>query len=406
MNCTVVLSYQKDSPEREKNFNLNKTNLKNLNIPFIVSEQIPTNDTKKIEFDSKSNYLHIKYYSTQLFEKSKLYNLAISKSKTDYIWFLDCDVFAPYLDIIKRLSGDLVYRPFGKVYELDKYQSKLYLDGFDYSLDYQHNPYCQVFGKHSFIVHSSLFSKGLKFDEGFIGWGWEDLDFSRVKLKDVSPIIFSDLIGFHLFHPESNNINSRSNYNLYLKNLRSQDKLCYCFFINKFSDEDLYNLKDTLDSHLILSKKISFIFYFTGEVNNYNKIINNLSYKDFKILNYLNKNSKLKVNMHLNNCIYLSDDTYFCLLNNSFKVPLNVTMDFIKNQNLKSFSVKDFHFFSRINFNSFSGLKENCINSQISILQKDIKSDSNNTNISNFKYWNLNETYNIKPSGKLEKISI
>jgi len=406
MNCTVVLSYQEDSSERLLNLKLNKNILLNLKIPFILSEQITSKNTKEVQYDLNSDFLHIKYFSSELFEKSKLYNLAVKKVETEYIWFLDCDVFTNPTEVIKYLNGDAVYRPFGKVFELDKFQSQLFRDGLDSHIDYSLNPYCQTFGKHSFIIHKSLFDNGLEFDELFKGWGWEDLDFVRSKLKGFKPNVLSQLKGFHLFHPDSNNINSRSNYNLYLENLNPNKKICYCFCIYDFSIKTVESINKMLDEHRHLHNRISFVFYFCNNDIDYNRFINLLNLTRFDHLSFLNKNSKFSIQENFNNCIYLCCDSIFCLLSDDFYVPLQTSLTALKKINENYFNVNNFHFFSRKIFNSFSGLHSKylkSINLELKSFAKNIKSGPDTTIVSDHRYWNIDEVFYITHSGRLEK---
>ena len=65
---TIIIPYQNTCPERERNFNFIVGNIKDLNIPCIVVEQVKESKPNTVD----KNIRHIHLAHDGLFQKSKL----------------------------------------------------------------------------------------------------------------------------------------------------------------------------------------------------------------------------------------------------------------------------------------------------------------------------------------------
>jgi len=182
--------------------------LKECNLNVILCEQIASNQ-KKTYISDKKNFTHVKYFSSNLFEKSKLYNIAAKLSNAKYLWFLDCDVILPFKEIADHIDDQDFIQPFSKIYNLDKKESQLFINSTGFNLDnYKFDDYLC---KYCFIIKKSKYIEVGGFDERFLGWGWEDLDFIKNKLKSPQFYKLENTLGFHLFHPKASKENERNN---------------------------------------------------------------------------------------------------------------------------------------------------------------------------------------------------
>ena len=148
----IIVSFFDSGCEfRKKNFNIIKNKLLKLGLNLIVCEQIPSK-TNKTTIEN-SDFTHVKYYSSNLFEKSKLYNISANLSKAKYLWFLDCDVILPYDEILSIVDDQEFIQPFSKIYNLSKEETDNFLNETSFQLD--PNKFDSYLGKYCFIVKKS-----------------------------------------------------------------------------------------------------------------------------------------------------------------------------------------------------------------------------------------------------------
>jgi hypothetical protein len=409
MNCTLIISYQNDSPQRQSSFEINKSIALHSKIPLIVCEQIKSKKNK-IVYEEKENFLHIKYFSNNLFEKSKLYNLAIAKCETEYLWFLDCDVIVNLKATLPYIKDSLIIRPFSKVFILGEIESDLFKNGFENSLTLEKYPFCQTFGKHSFIIHKSLLNNSTKFDENFVGWGWEDLDFVRSKLKNAKPRILENFQGIHLYHPDSNKLNRRSNYLKYIENI----KLRYLFQCVFIIDEKKYkSINDILNFSKSLSrcgKDLCFLFYLTNPDIPLDEILKFKIESDQSVFIFVNKKN-LSLGMHINNCIYLSQSKYFSIFEDLSTISHSKFykfFDLFHGLNKPSIQKFDFTAFHRGTLNNFTGFKDSnkkSFTEQINDLHNKLKDKPTSHDPTTSIFWDSSKLYTLNKNHDLDKFS-
>ena len=365
---TIVISYFKSCPFREKNLRLIVSLINEANIPIIIVEQVGGDSSKKTEVISNGKLTHVSYFCESSFHKSKLYNMSIDYVKTEYVWFLDADVILPFKDIISRIHSQELIRPMGGVYLLNKEDSLKVLK--NKSINISKESLCNYFGKHSFIIKRSSFLNCGMFDDKFIGWGWEDLDFVQTKASHIDPFVFEDLMGFHLFHPAAKKENERANYNIYIENKKSRKCLSYCFPINNGYRLNSSNLKSILDINRINQDSINFNFVFFGDDLEVDWIDSSLS-RDI-ISGYVSifryKNVKEKIPM-INACIYSSQGKLFSYMDDFNKTSSsNIISPKITNEIILTIEngVSDFYSdknntlfaYSRSDFDTFGGFSK------------------------------------------------
>ena len=400
--ATIIIAFKDSCNYRQKNFNFIVSLISRLNIPLIVSEQIYSDSKKELKIYKGEKFTHISYYSDRPFHKSKLYNLASEQSDTEYLWFLDADVILPFDKIIDLISNQQLIRPMGDVHLLDENRSDLILN--NRSINFPDQPPCRFFGKHSFIVKKEDFIRCKMFDEKFVGWGWEDLDFVQTRANKLEPFVFEHLVGYHLYHPTALKMNERDNYNIYLNNRNSRKSLSICLCLEKFSDFDSIFFKKIVNEHELLKQVIDFNILILGDSKKFTSWFKSF-YQNHLFSKYIclfGLDSKLeKETDKANTCCYVSQGVSFIYLNNSVGLPKNFIqkcLSAFKNKKIKVFfdSNENYFAFKKSFFNDSNGF-----NDSLSFLdaQKELSSKSglnlkcNDVNYGdrlNLKYFDLN----------------
>lgn len=362
--ATIIIAYKNSCEYRNKNFNFVASLVSLLNIPLIIVEQVDSKSSKEVKVEKFSDHTHITYYKKGSFHKSKLYNLAFDYVETKYLWFLDADVVLPFVKVLDLVSNQELIRPMGDVHLLDEKQSNNLLDGKKIITD--GDPPCRFFGKHSFIIRRDKFLECGMFDEKFVGWGWEDLDFIQTRAVNLDPFVFEAITGYHLYHPLAPRNQERDNYNTYLDNKNERKSLSICLSLSDFSNfnsevflkllKENELLKDDIEFNvLILDNHEKFISWFKDNCKNFlfRKYLCLFSYSET-----IDNESK-----KANTCCYLSQGKFFLYINNLTFIPFSFVQEVISNlskDNVKIFSDPngDFMSFKRSHFNQFNGFDE------------------------------------------------
>jgi hypothetical protein len=261
--ATIVISYFNSCPYRKRNFELIVSLITQAKIPLVIVEQVNSSDSKEIKVKEYRDLIHVSYFSQSLFHKSKLYNISIDHVKTSHIWFLDADVMLPFEKIVPKIFNQQIIRPFGGVYLLTEGETDKVFD--NKKLDLSNKVPCKFFGKHSFVITKNQFIDCDMFDESFLGWGWEDLDFVQSKAARLDPIVFEDFEGIHLFHPTAQKNNERANYNIYLQNKNQRKILSYCLAISDINSFDQSRFHDIIKNNKSQEESINFNILMLGD---------------------------------------------------------------------------------------------------------------------------------------------
>ena len=285
MSCTIVLSFCDTCKHRKKNLDfIVDSILTTSSLNVILSEQIKSKNDKKITATYGKRITHIKYNSSESFEKSFLYNLAAKNTESEYLFFLDADVVLPFKKIENKLQSDKFsdfIKPFRSIFTLNEIDSTSFLN--KEPIDLSRSVSDTTVGKYAFIIRSSLFRKVGGFDESFKGWGWEDIDFVKNKLKLLDCDIMDDTLGVHLFHSPASRSEERANHFIFQQNSNSNKIISFSIdlrpleTINPFSllqrCRSLYPFYKSVDLLILLGENQQLDYK-----NFYSRI--NKSYKD------------------------------------------------------------------------------------------------------------------------------
>ncbi len=170
----------------------------------IVVEQVKVD---KSSLDLPKNIKHIRVASSSnLIEKSKLINHAVSMTEAEYVWIHDADVYVSFQDVIKSIESVKSYGSYPDVVNPFKYLIKLddnddteeFIKQKKSSCKKRKSIYHPTAG--SFIIKKREFIRIRGMDENYIGWGGEDTEFAKRLSLFLRVITFDHLKGVHLYH--------------------------------------------------------------------------------------------------------------------------------------------------------------------------------------------------------------
>jgi len=182
---------------------------------YVCEQGNNTTDVKQLVDNYGFANHHEIIINTDRFNKSKLINIAVSKTSSDLIWLLDGDVYLNY-KYVQTHTPDYIdfLRPFDKIVLLGEQETADLKETSRIKLsDRQYDSY-QGYGKYSMIVRRSLFDSIGGFDERYEGWGFQDLDFVK-KIPASANKGHTDNLGFHLFHDRQPLSNYSDNKKIY-----------------------------------------------------------------------------------------------------------------------------------------------------------------------------------------------
>jgi len=219
-NITIVIPIYKLTSYRLENFKFLLENLKHINVPYIIAEQISKIDGEA-HLQNCYGKNHIKFVTdSDIFHKAWLLNKCIDRVETEYVWFVDCDYYMDFESIITKAQyiGKDFYQPYYKAKELNVSQTyeikttknikeELFLNNGSDDKRYR------IYGALSFIANVKALNDIGGLDETYKGWGYEDLDlFMRVHQHDKYKLtIEPEKKGVHLWHPRPSNSNRSNN---------------------------------------------------------------------------------------------------------------------------------------------------------------------------------------------------
>lgn len=163
----------------------------------------------------KTKIIYRKYNFGEVFNKSKIINKLIEQVNTDYIWIIDSDFFADYTKIenyIKKTKVDLI-KPFDKVILLTNEESDLCCDSGFICINGRKDINTSL-GKFSVAFKTNLAKLCNGYNERYLGWGFQDLDFIRKRLNPSTTTIIK-INSVHLYHPISKSNTYFGNKQLY-----------------------------------------------------------------------------------------------------------------------------------------------------------------------------------------------
>jgi predicted glycosyltransferase involved in capsule biosynthesis len=182
---------------------------------YVFEQNSNNNLEDKVIEKFKKKIIYRKYNFGKEFNKSKIINKLIDQVNTDYVWIIDSDFFANYNKIenyLKKTNADLI-KPFEKVILLDKQESDLCCDCGFICLSGRKN-YNKALGKFSVAFKTNLAKLCNGYNENYVGWGFQDLDFvkKRLNAKNTKSIKINTA---HLYHSVSKSHTYSRNKQLY-----------------------------------------------------------------------------------------------------------------------------------------------------------------------------------------------
>jgi glycosyltransferase involved in cell wall biosynthesis len=194
----------------------------NLCLKALTDQSIPSSEYEIIVIDDGSQDASAevaKSYGTKTITTSNkgpaaARNIGIEEAKGDIIIFLDADILVAndYLEMVRerhsksnsllllgarRHLPEGVNNPVEAAVNLDS-REKL-LRRYSFCLSHLNCPWSVAYTCNFSI--SRNFHDDIRFDEGYVGWGLEDIDFAYELYKQGAEIVFSKgICGYHLYH--------------------------------------------------------------------------------------------------------------------------------------------------------------------------------------------------------------
>lgn len=200
-------------------------NYRKRNLEFIYNRLIDHYDTSSIEiifsigdealdiYFQKFDRAVIKHYPSKTFNKSYLFNQTVKEPISgDFLVFLDVDVYLPFHKLATQLTkNDEIVRPFNECIFLDEDTTQNFLINRQ-AVASKELRRLSATGACCLILRSSLLKDpDVRMDEGFTGWGWEDIDFANsLSKKFLVKVINQPAV--HLYHPPASPNNANVEY--------------------------------------------------------------------------------------------------------------------------------------------------------------------------------------------------
>jgi hypothetical protein len=153
-----------------------------------------------------------------MFNKSQAFNAGVRESKSDILLLHDADIVVPgsYLrDISRRMQGRWHgMRPLRFLFSLSQQDSTEFQKSGMVSSSAEVSEVMQNFPGGSIVVRREVYHTIGGFDEDFVGWGGEDIEFlDRLRTCRMYPGSFAP--GIHLWHPSAvQKVTGHRNYDL------------------------------------------------------------------------------------------------------------------------------------------------------------------------------------------------
>lgn len=210
MSCTVIIPAYNLSGLRLRNFNFTLQRIKASQPDAIVVVYQSFGEKFPVQKEKGIRYLHVESKS-DLIEKSKLINIGVMNSRTNFIWMNDADIVLPFSHVLARLNDDMKFiQPFRRFIHLNEKDTECYIENKEVTIE--KTEFIEGFGAGSFVANRKEFMRIGGMDERYIGWGFEDMEFSaRVSVFSEAQKMMG-LVGVHLYHePDPSSLKASSN---------------------------------------------------------------------------------------------------------------------------------------------------------------------------------------------------
>jgi hypothetical protein len=192
-------------------YNLQKHRLRNFNFvlqrcleskvnEIIIVEQIHQQSTLQLPEDDRIEHVLV---NTDLrsVHKTLLCNIGAEKATGDYLIFNDADIYVKLNDVIDCIEDrDQVIKPFEYFAKFDEESTTSFIER--KRVRVKNVSMIYDLGAGALVIKRELFLEIRGYDERYMGWGFEDKEFSD-RISKIYDIKTLDLKGVHLHHETS-----------------------------------------------------------------------------------------------------------------------------------------------------------------------------------------------------------
>jgi len=189
-------------------------------LDLIFSIQVSEKDVHKLRGFRRARKQYV-LISDDKFHKSKLLNYGASCSIGSFILFLDSDIHFNFENLYNSIDNeDQIVKPFEYFIKLDEKETEQLINTRKISV--QHSQVIEELGAGAIVVRKDIFQT-VKYNEQFVNWGWEDIEYAR-RLKQFKLKVINQK-SVHLYHkPVDINMDDYYKNRLLVGNIKEIDK--------------------------------------------------------------------------------------------------------------------------------------------------------------------------------------
>jgi hypothetical protein len=272
-NVTFLVPVFNLEGDRLNNFKYVVSKLRETHKPILVIEQLPM-DTESSIISDFCRALGVRHHKVEIdsedIHKSFLINEGTRQINTEYVWMNDADCIMNFDAVLNtKFSSDFI-QPYKIAKRLTKRETITILSNnnvdveFKSDNDQSDSNYISMPSALSFIYKKHSFFEIGGMDERFIGWGYEDNEFST-RLLSIVPNVSFEIFTFYAIH-------------LWHKSANSSDKSIFnkLIFENSFTNDNIEHSRNKNKS-LLTQKSCNILTLFRGDFGYLNNIDTYLS---------------------------------------------------------------------------------------------------------------------------------
>lgn len=186
------------------------------------------------------------------FNKSFVLNQCLDvEIETPFVLLLDSDLYFDFDSLRGLVLDDEVVKPFSECHYLTEELTEEFLSRRSITIP-EGLPRVSALGGGAVVLRRDLVvANGLKFDESFEGWGWEDIDFGDLIRSKGLRVRSIPQPAVHLYHEPAVRPDS-SNFLLYSSKGRPRNKIVHVFFVKYQSRESIDSFLSCKNSGVVL----------------------------------------------------------------------------------------------------------------------------------------------------------
>jgi hypothetical protein len=246
---TVIVPIFNLTPLRKRNLEFVYERLTDANLDVILGIQDESPDLDYYLKFSKAKIVSCLSPVPNVFSKGKIFNECVNYVATRFFLFLDADIYIPFKNMPLD-EDDEVVKPFSQCVYLDENKTTEFLS--TKKADVSDDKYKRIscLGGGALIMRTDLAVNEPLFDERFLGWGWEDIDFGDL-LRSKFKIRTIDNFAVHLYHEPS--APNNDNYEYYRNKPRPKSKIVHFFHFQVPCEQFLSYVKNKEDGVLLMN---------------------------------------------------------------------------------------------------------------------------------------------------------